>query len=161
VRIFSSFIFVLVNWAARKGLSAQSSAGVEADDGNSPQNIRLTGIRGETFAYWYLRRHGYVIVSRNFRVPGVKGEIDLIGFDGTTLAFIEVKTRTGKDQASTGLPEDAVTPNKRRFLSRMARQFLMDRRLKDVGWRYDVLAIESQAGTRPRVRLHKAAFTDR
>jgi putative endonuclease len=158
VRIFSALVFALVNWGARNGLSLPSDA---ADSGAVRQDIRLTGIRGETFAYWYLRRHGYVIVSRNFRAPGVKGEIDLIGYDGPTLAFIEVKTRTSKDQTSTGLPEDAVTFDKRRFLSRMARQFLMDRRLQDVGWRYDVLAIESSAGARPRVRLHKAAFTDR
>jgi len=158
VRIFSSFIFGLVSWAARNGLSQQPAS---ASSNDSRQTIRLTGIRGETFAYWYLRHYGYVIVSRNFRAPGVKGEIDLIGFDGPTLAFIEVKTRTKKHEAAASLPEDAITPDKRRFLSRMARQFLMERRLKDVNWRHDVLAIESPAGARPRVRLHKAAFTDR
>jgi hypothetical protein len=42
----------------------------------------------------------------------------------------------------------------------MARQFLMDRRLGDVNWRYDVLAIESRTGARPSVRLHKGAFAD-
>jgi len=25
---------------------------------------RRTGIRGETYAYWYLRRHGYIFVAR-------------------------------------------------------------------------------------------------
>ncbi|HZP34008.1 MAG TPA: YraN family protein [Candidatus Acidoferrales bacterium] len=158
MRIFSAFVFGLVNWAARKGVSLHS---VSPDDNQARQNIRLTGIRGETFAYWYLRRHGYIIISRNFRAPGVKGEIDLIGFDGPNLAFIEVKTRTGSDQAPAGMPEDAVTRDKRRILSRMVRQFLMDRRLKNVNWRYDVLAIQSQSGSQPRVRLHKGAFTDR
>lgn len=158
MRIVSAFIFNLVSWAARKGLSPESTSSEGTD---SWQKTRLTGVRGETFAYWYLRRHGYVIVSRNFRAPGVKGEIDLIGFDGPTLAFVEVKTRTSSDSAFTNLPEDAVTPDKRRLLSRMARQFLMDRRIKDVNWRHDVLAIESHTGARPRVRLHKGAFTDR
>ena len=155
MRIFSSFIFGLVDWAARNGLAAQPAS---ADNG-ARQSRRLTGIRGETFAYWYLRRHGYVMVCRNFRAPGVKGEIDLVGFDGPVLAFIEVKTRTAKPAASS-LPEDAVTADKRRFLARMARQFLMDRRLDGVNWRYDVLAIESRAGCRPVVRLHKGAFAD-
>ena len=100
------------------------------------------------------------MVCRNFRVPGVKGEIDLVGFDGPVLAFVEVKTRTGKPNPSS-LPEDAVTADKRRFLARMARQFLMDRRLDGVNWRYDVLAIESRTGQRPVVRLHKGAFADR
>jgi putative endonuclease len=156
VRIFSSLIFGMVDWAARKGL-----AGTPPSDGQeSPQSRHLMGVRGETFAYWYLRRHGYVMVCRNFRAPGIKGEIDLVGFDGPILAFIEVKTRTSKPDLS-GLPEDAVTSDKRRFLGRMARQFLLDRRLNGVNWRYDVLAIESPSGNRPIVRLHKGAFTDR
>lgn len=99
------------------------------------------------------------MICRNFRAPGVKGEIDLVAFDGPVLAFVEVKTRTAKPAASS-LPEDAVTADKRRFLARMARQFLTDRRLDGVNWRYDVLAIESRAGCRPVVRLHKGAFAD-
>jgi putative endonuclease len=156
VRIFSTFIFGLVDWAARNGFATQSPS---PDGDHRSQPRYLTGVRGETFAYWYLRRHGYVIICRNFRVPGVKGEIDLVGFDGQVLAFIEVKTRTSKS-VPAALPEDAVTSDKRRFLARMARQFLTERRLSDVNWRYDVLAIESRAGHRPTVRLHKAAFAD-
>jgi putative endonuclease len=156
VRIVSSLIFGMVDWAARKGLAI-----TPAQDGEERRQSRhLMGVRGETFAYWYLRRHGYVMVCRNFRAPGIKGEIDLVGFDGPILAFIEVKTRTCKT-VPAGLPEDAVTMDKRRFLGRMARQFLVERRLNGVNWRYDVLAIESPSGIRPIVRLHKGAFTDR
>ena len=157
MRVFSTLIFGLVEWAARNGF-AQEPAPVGTDRPQQPRH--LMGIRGETFAYWYLRRHGYVIVSRNFRAAGVKGEIDLVGFDGAVLAFIEVKTRSSKPGAST-LPEDAITADKRRFLARMARQFLAERRLTRTDWRFDVLAIESQTGKRPLVRLHKGAFTDR
>src|SRR5438445_4436841 len=128
MRVFSSFIFGMVEWAARNGLAPQS---LPSDGGPRRQPRHLMGVRGETFAYWYLRRHGYVMVCRNFRAPGLKGEIDLIGFDGLTLVFVEVKTRTSQPERS-GLPEDAVTPDKRRFLARMARQFLLDRRLKSV-----------------------------
>ena len=156
MRIFSSFIFGLVDWAARNGLATQSTS---SDSDHRRQPRHLMGVRGETFAYWYLRRHGYVMVCRNFRAPGVKGEIDLVGFDGRILAFIEVKTRTSKPGPSS-LPEDAITADKRRFLARMARQFLIDRRLDGVNWRFDVLAIESRAGNRPVVRLHKGAFAD-
>jgi putative endonuclease len=157
VRLFSNLIFALVDWAARNGLATQAPA---PDGDRNRHSRRLTGIRGETFAYWYLRRHGYVMICRNFRVPGVKGEIDLVGFDGPVLAFVEVKTRSSKPSAP-GLPEDAITADKRRFLARMARQFLLDRRLDGVNWRYDVLAIESRVGQRPIVRLHKGAFADR
>jgi putative endonuclease len=115
-------------------------------------------VRGETFAYWYLRRHGYIMIGRNFTVRGMKGEIDLIGYDGPVLAFIEVKTRTGAGDAF-GLPEDAVTAEKRRCLSRMARQFLAERHIKEAACRFDVIAIEAQPGRPPAIRLHKGAFT--
>jgi putative endonuclease len=81
---------------------------------------RRTGVRGETFAYWYLRRHGYTIVARNFTATGYKGEIDLIGYDGSVLAFVEVKTRTG-DSAKENVPEDAVTADKRHHLTSFCR----------------------------------------
>ena len=149
--LFARVIFGLVNWAARNGLSE------EAVTKQSKQRARQTGVRGETFAYWYLRRHGYILVARNFTVPGIKGEIDLVGYDGPVLAFVEVKTRSGSSE-EFGKPEDAVTPEKRRHLSRMARQFLAERRIREATCRFDVLAIESRPGGRPVVRLHKDAF---
>ena len=114
-------------------------------------------MRGETYAYWYLRRKGYVMVARNFTVRGVKGEIDLVGYDGKTLAFVEVKTRTSP-RDDVGSPENAVTPEKERLLSRMARQFLREYRANSVPFRFDILAIEALPGSRPVVRLHKGAF---
>lgn len=152
--LLARMIFGLVDFAARSGLA-------EAEKPASAEEARLrarqAGIRGETYAYWYLRRHGYILVARNYTAVGVKGEIDLIGYDGPVLAFIEVKTRTG-DREEFGKPEDAVTPDKRRNLSRMARRFLSERRIPEAQCRFDVLAIESRAGQRPDVRLHKGAF---
>jgi len=154
--VFARVIFGFVNWASRKGFSADDSATTAAN----PRNARRqTGIRGETYAYWYLRRHGYTIVARNFTVPGIRGEIDLIGYDRDVLAFVEVKTRQGEDGAR-GQPEDAVTHEKRRNLSRMARQFLAQRRIDEAPCRFDVVAIESRPGHRPVVRLHKGAFAN-
>ena len=135
----------MVRWRARKGLS-DGTAGREG--------VRGTGVRGETYAYWFLRRNGYVMVARNYQVPGLKGEIDLVGYDGEELAFVEVKTRSGEDAT----PEDAITPEKRRVLGRMALAFLAERRIEDVTWRFDVVAILTRAGRAPEVRLHKAAF---
>ncbi len=145
-------MFGLVSWAARKGLAEEIVSTAEAK-----QQARQTGVRGETYAYWYLRSHGYVMVARNFTVLGSKGEIDLVGYDGPVLAFIEVKTRTGASE-EFGKPEDAVTPEKRRHVSRMARQFLAERHFGEATCRFDVLAIESRPGQRPVVRLHKGAF---
>jgi putative endonuclease len=156
MRIFASTMFRLLRWAARNGL-AQQRAPQGRDDLRRLAGHR-TGVRGETFAYWYLRRHGYTIVARNYTAPGAKGEIDLVGYDGEVLAFVEVKTRTG--ERAYGLPEDAVTPEKRRILSRMAHRFLAERRIREAPCRFDVVAIESAPGRPPVVRLHKGAFAD-
>jgi putative endonuclease len=154
VPIFSRVMFGLVDWAARNGLSdlAEPTSREVAK-----LRARRTGVRGETYAYWYLRRHGYVIIARNFTFRGMKGEIDLVGYDGATVAFVEVKTRTVAG-GEFGSPEEAVTREKQRHLSRIARQFLREYRTGSAPFRFDVLAIESPPGGHPVVRLHKGAF---
>ena len=97
-----------------------------------------------------------MLVARNYTVPGMKGEIDMVGYDGRVLAFVEVKTRSATHAQST--PEEAVNADKRRNLARMARQFLRARRIDSAPCRFDVLAIETRAGAPPVVRLHKGAF---
>ncbi len=147
-------IFGLVHFAARKGLATENPSSPSSD---AKLRARQVGIRGETYAYWYLRRHGYILIARNFTSPGLKGEIDLIGYDGSVLAFVEVKTRTSASP-EFGRPEDAVNFEKRGHLMRMARRFLAERRIREAQCRFDILAIESSPGSPPEVRLHKAAF---
>lgn len=172
--IFARLMFSLVNFAARNGLAGAAepssteeirracpepeASGRGKRSRRGGQRPRRTGIRGETYAYWYLRRHGYVLIARNYTSAGVKGEIDLIGYDGPVLAFVEVKTRTG-ESGTVGKPEDSITAEKRRHLSRLAQYFLADRRIPSAPCRFDVLAIEARPGQRPEVRLHKGAFT--
>src|SRR5260370_17085123 len=88
--LLSRCIFQLVRWAARKGLRDDHDASPDQRKHES----RRAGIRGETYAYWYLRGHGYIFVARNFMPRGAKGEIDLIGYDGETLSFAQVPTPT-------------------------------------------------------------------
>lgn len=49
------------------------------------------GRRGETFAAWWFRLHGWRVLGR--RVKNPRGEIDLIIRRGRTVAFVEVKFR--------------------------------------------------------------------
>lgn len=142
MRLIARGMFALLRWKARKGLA------------DAPGQGRRAGVRGETYAYWYLRRHGYVLVARNYSAPGSREEIDLVGYDGPVLAFVEVKTRGGEDAE----PELAVTPEKQRFVSRAARAFLADRHIHQTPWRFDVAAIRCRPGQPPEVRLHKDAF---
>jgi putative endonuclease len=174
VPIFSTLIFGMVRWAARKGLRGERDAAPQERDLVDPQpaGSRLaeksaaarkleagrTGMRGETYGYWYLRRNGYVFVARNYMPRGAKGEIDLIGYDGATLAFVEVRTRTVRD-ALTALPELSVTTDKQRVVVRTARRFLGERHVGDCPCRFDVLAIDNRPGMSPEVRLHKDAFS--
>jgi len=152
--IVSRLIFQAVHWAARKGLREGDVPSPEAKKLES----RHTGIRGETYAYWYLRRHGYVFVARNFTPRTSKGEIDMVGYDGKTLAFVEVRTRTVREEMSA-LPELSVTPGKQHVLARTAQHFLAERRIKECPCRFDVVAIDNSPGKPPVVRLHKDAFS--
>jgi len=159
--MLSRVIYALVAYGARKGLylsAPAADAPAAATAAARRQHIRrTTGVRGETYAYWYLRRHGYVVIARNYRAAGVKGEIDLVGYEGEVLAFVEVKTRRMAEPGDP-LPEENVTLGKQIALARMARQFLREWRLRDVPWRFDLLAIEDRPGQPPVVRLHKDAF---
>jgi putative endonuclease len=149
--VIANLMLSILNIAARQGVS---EARVEAA---ARQHARQTGVKGETYGYWYLRRHGYTPIARNYTVAGVKGEIDIVAYDGPVLAFVEVKTRSASGPEHMR-PEDAVNHDKRRNLTRMARHFLRSRRIESATCRFDVLAIETRFGQKPIVRLHKAAF---
>ncbi len=101
------------------------------------------------------------MVARNYTVPGLKGEVDMAVYDGEVLTFIEVKTRSMAKQGprKMALAEEAVNPAKQRSVTGMARQFLHARRIEAEPYRFDIVAIETRAGSRPEVRLHKGAYT--
>lgn len=156
--MLARLMFAYVDFTARKGFAASPSEESGSDPAAaSKQRARRTGIRGETYAYWYLRRHGYIVIAKNYRHEGMKAEIDLIGYDGPVLAFVEVKTRSAGD-GRPAQPEEAVNLEKRGHLVRAARQFLRERRAGAEPYRFDILAIESRPGEHPEVRLHKGAF---
>lgn len=115
-----------------------------------------TGRRGEEDAYFYLRRRGYVIIARNYRSPHFRGELDLVGWDGDVLAFIEVKTRTTRDIKPA---EAAVGYAKQKDLALVAREFL---RLlaPSCQWRFDVISVyyERDCG-QPSFELFQNAFS--
>ncbi len=152
MQIFARVMFGIVNLlAARDGLLPEDA---EAP-GEDARQRRRTGVRGETLAYWYLRRLGYTVVRRNYRAPHRRGEIDLIAWDGDVLAFVEVKTRT---TPTAGPPERGVDPDQQQQLRAMARDYLSRRRLGQVPCRFDVVGLEARPGAAPAVRLHKGAF---
>jgi len=118
-----------------------------------PAHLR-TGRKGESMAYYFLRRQGYTMVARNWRCRGQKGEIDLIGWDGSVLCFIEVKTRSSHAVKSA---EAAVDRAKQVELRRMATEFLR-RRYPRPDSRFDVVSIYLVPGTPVQIDLFKEAF---
>jgi len=102
----------------------------------------------------FLRRHKYNIVARNYRPRVGNGEIDMIGWDGGVLAFIEVKTRSSD---ATGVPERAVDAEKQRNLIRAAQAYS---RSAKVAWdqvRFDVVTVIADRA--PRIELYRDAFS--
>lgn len=77
------------------------------------------------------------MVAQNFRSPRRHGEIDLIGWDGDTLCFIEVKTRRSRDASPA---ESAVDKKKRRDVIAVAREFLRNFP-PECAWRFDLVSV--------------------
>jgi putative endonuclease len=81
----------------------------------------LIGLEGEDAAYFYLRRKGYIVVARRWTAGNLRGDVDLIAWDGPLLCIVEVKSRTAHDVAPA---EAKVDSHKRHLLRRLARQYV-------------------------------------
>lgn len=115
-----------------------------------------TGLRGEEAAFFHLMRLGYVIVARQWRSPKRRGDLDLIGWDGEVLCFIEVKTRTTRAVAPA---EAAVDDEKRKTLRRMAQQYLWG--IEDgqsVETRFDIVSVYFERGKAMDIEVFRDAF---
>lgn len=82
---------------------------------------------GEQRAAEHLAGLGYEVLDRNWRVSGAggdrpaAGELDLVVRDGSTIVFVEVKTRSGR---GFGTPAESVTREKVGRLRRLAVRWL-------------------------------------
>lgn len=104
-------------------------------------NTRI-GRMGEDLARKLLQEKGIAIIERNFHTRF--GEIDLIGKDGDTLVFVEVKTKRG---VGFGSPEDMYTKSKAARVRKMATIYLEGR---DIPCRIDVVAVVLNPDNSPR-----------
>ncbi len=80
------------------------------------------GKHGERLAAEHLSWLGYDIVERNYRTRW--GELDIVAFDGTTLAFCEVKTRR---LSPRGGPLEGLKAPQRQRLRKMAGAWMIER----------------------------------
>ena len=126
--------------------------------GRSQAAHLATGVAGEREALFHLRKLGYTIVAHRWRTPKLPGDVDLIGWDGDRLCFVEVKTRSVRDANEPA--ESAVNDTKRRVVRRMARAYLRrfprDQR-DNIPVRFDVLSVYLQPSGN-EFELYRGAF---
>jgi putative endonuclease len=117
-----------LRWVARRG----------AGSALRPAHL-TTGIDGETAAFFYLQRKGYVVVARRWGSGYQRGDLDLIAWQGPLLCFVEVKTRTAHDIAAA---EVTVDSHKRSVLRKLARHYVRQLPMKTAPpARFDVLSV--------------------
>jgi len=127
----------------------------------TPQHL-LTGQRGEDEAYFRLRQLGYTVVARRWRSERLRGDLDLVAWDGDTLVVFEVKTLTAANREEAFRPAEwQVDSEKRRMLRRMAaayRRQIPERWRDQVRTRFDVMGVYLQTGAEPLFEHFRAAF---
>jgi putative endonuclease len=107
-----------------------------------------TGNYGERVAAAFLRRHGYRVLTRNYKTT--RGEIDLVCRHGDILVFVEVKTRANVDWTQ---PSDSIDARKEEALRSVAGHYLelLDR--DDISYRFDAVEVRLKPGEIPACTL--------
>src|SRR4029079_15737288 len=123
------------------------------------------GLLGESYAAAYIEQLGYRLVAANFTLPVgrnrrgaiINAEIDLIAYDGDTLCFVEVTTRSS-DWFSP--PAVNVDLRKRPQITRAARVYRQMLGIKNDPHRYDVVTVIIDDDSTPQIELLPNFWTD-
>lgn len=111
-----------------------------------------TGKKGEAIAQDFLEKNGFRILEANWRHRRL--EVDLIGMDGETLVFIEVKTRSS---LYFGEPESFVDKKKESLLAQAAVEYTHQIN-HEWAIRFDVVSIFLKNETQWEIKHIKDAF---
>jgi len=114
------------------------------------------GRRGEDLAHRYLRKRGFTIVARNYRLAAGDAEADIIAVDraeGGELVIVEVKSRT---TAEFGPPDRAIGDAKRAHLVRVARAYAKKTETPWEQVRFDVVTVILK--NPPEIEHHRGVF---
>lgn len=125
---------------------------LRSDPGQWKDARHRRGVEGERIARWFLRLRGWVVLEHRYRLG--RTEVDLIVRRGRTVAFVEVKTRSG---ASFGSPLEAVTWHKQREIVRVARGWVDRFGQRELSYRFDVIGV-TLTSEGPIVQHVKDAF---
>jgi putative endonuclease len=114
----------------------------------------LTGAAGEEAALFYLRQQGFTAVAHGWKSTRAPGDLDLVAWEGDSLCFVEVKTRSRRAIATA---ESAVDFGKRRTLRRLAGHYLRQLPEGTVS-RFDVVVLYGTPGKGAEFQLYRNAF---
>ena len=99
-------------------------------------NRRAFGNAGKKEAGEDSGKRGWTILDRNVRRG--RGEIDIVARKKGTVAFVEVKRRSG---LGYGRPAEAVGREKQMRIARAALLYMQEHRLSDARIRFDIIEI--------------------
>lgn len=101
---------------------------------------QFLGNAGEELVATYLKKQGFFIVARNFRIK--QGELDIVALKGDLLACVEVKTRSTIYFATSSV----ITISKQKKIVTAAKHFCASAGYLDKAIRFDVALVEYQSG---------------
>ena len=138
---------------------------VPQDDPAKVSASAALGQTGETLAAEFLTKQGYRLVISNFKVPvgrnskgvQVTGEIDIVALDGSTLCFIEVKTRRS-DEFTPVLSN--VNLRKQRQITRTAKVYRRIFGVTETPYRFDVVTVLIPRAAEPVIELVRGYWND-
>lgn len=104
------------------------------DDPESARHRRAIGRTFEKLAAAFYEKNGFTIRDRNWQAG--RKEIDLIVAKENLVVFVEVKSSATKKY---GHPAERVDKKKIANLTEAARQYLIEKEIKEVDLRFDVV----------------------
>ena len=105
---------------------------------------QLLGLRGERLAIAFLTSCGWAVEAHRFRLG--RHDLDLVIRKGSTVAFVEVKTRRS---VACGSAVESVSPRKQREIARVASVWVLRQGRPGDVYRFDVVAIQDIPGGQP------------
>ncbi|WP_282201459.1 YraN family protein [Collibacillus ludicampi] len=113
------------------------------------------GRKAEKAAKNYLEQCGFHVEFVNWRCQ--QGELDLIAWEGNTLVFVEVRSRSTAGQRF-GTALEAVDQRKQRQVRHVAAMFLQTLKRPFTSLRFDVIAVEFHEGEHAEITHIRNAF---
>lgn len=111
------------------------------------------GRKGERIACRFLMKQGFDILARRYQAR--RGEVDLVGFEGSVLVFIEVKTRATR---AFGDPLEFVDWQKQQSLRLAGDEFIARFDLGQYTYRFDAVTVIAPGTPHQEVALYRNVF---